>query len=339
MPRIPVVVVSGPLGSGKTTLVNHLLRTSGARVGVVINDFGSIDVDALLVAGQVDTTAISGGCLCCLADTSELDAALARLARMDLDVVLVEASGLAEPRELARMILASEAPGIRFGGVVEVLDASRWDGTGLPVAADHLRVASVLVLNKADRAAVPVETLRAALAEAAPTTPVTTATLGAVPPGLLFDVADRPEPSGQLSLADLLAADAAETAHEHAREHEHAHGHGHHESLAFDASGPVHPARLVDLLERRPAGVVRVKGTVEVAGVPGTVVVQAVGDWYTFARSERGAAANDAPAGLVVIGAGMDVDGVGAVLADLRARDDEQPTAAQVYAVRRFLRS
>lgn len=332
MPRIPVVVVSGPLGSGKTTLVNHLLRTSGARVGVVINDFGSIDVDALLVAGQVDTTAISGGCLCCLADTSELDTALARLARMDLDVVLVEASGLAEPRELARMILASEAPGIRFGGVVEVLDASCWDGTGLPVAADHLRVATVLVLNKVDRAAAPVDALRAALADVAPTTPVTTATLGAVPPALLFDVADRPEPSGQLSLADLLTADLATEPTEHAHEH------GHHESVELDASRPLHPARLVDLLEHRPAGVVRVKGTVEVTGIPGTVVVQAVGDWYTFARPERGADAADGAAGLVVIGAGVDAQDVAGRLADLRTADGEEPSPADVYAVRRFLR-
>ncbi|MFT3887160.1 MAG: GTP-binding protein [Arachnia sp.] len=62
--RVPVIVVTGHLGAGKTSLVNHLLRAPGARLGVVVNDFGEINVDAALVAGQVDeAAAISGGCL------------------------------------------------------------------------------------------------------------------------------------------------------------------------------------------------------------------------------------------------------------------------------------
>ncbi|MFD1102414.1 GTP-binding protein, partial [Schaalia naturae] len=80
--RVPVVAVTGFLGAGKTSLLNHLLRRPGARLGVVVNDFGAINVDAALVGGQVEqAAAITGGCLCCLPDAGGLDDALARLAR------------------------------------------------------------------------------------------------------------------------------------------------------------------------------------------------------------------------------------------------------------------
>jgi hypothetical protein len=124
--RVPVVAVTGHLGAGKTSLVNHLLRTPGARLGVVVNDFGALNVDAALVTGQVDeAAAISGGCVCCLPDAGGLDDALGRLAhpRLRLDAIVVEASGVAEPAALARLIRFSGVARVRPGGVVDVIDA------------------------------------------------------------------------------------------------------------------------------------------------------------------------------------------------------------------------
>ena len=67
MRAVPVIGLTGYLGAGKTTVLNHVLRTPGARIGVVINDFGELNVDAGLVTGQVDEPAsIAGGCICCL---------------------------------------------------------------------------------------------------------------------------------------------------------------------------------------------------------------------------------------------------------------------------------
>ncbi|MGV0802377.1 GTP-binding protein, partial [Mycolicibacterium elephantis] len=100
MGAIPVIALTGYLGAGKTTLLNHVLRQPGARIGVVINDFGELNVDAALVTGQVDEPAsIAGGCICCLPDDGGLDDALAKLAdpRLGLDAIIVEASGLADP--------------------------------------------------------------------------------------------------------------------------------------------------------------------------------------------------------------------------------------------------
>ncbi|MEU3719379.1 CobW family GTP-binding protein, partial [Streptomyces californicus] len=104
--QIPVVVLAGFLGSGKTTLLNHLLRNrAGTRIGVVVNDFGAIEIDAMTVSGQVGSTvSLGNGCLCCAVDASELDTFLETLTRPSarLDVIVIEASGLAEPQELVR---------------------------------------------------------------------------------------------------------------------------------------------------------------------------------------------------------------------------------------------
>ena len=90
MQPIPVIALTGYLGAGKTTLLNHVLRSPDARIGVVINDFGELNVDAGLVTGQVDEPAsIAGGCICCLPDDGGLDVALARLAdpKLRLDAI------------------------------------------------------------------------------------------------------------------------------------------------------------------------------------------------------------------------------------------------------------
>lgn len=155
--QIPVVVPAGFLGSGKTTLLNHLLRNrSGNRIGVIVNDFGSIEIDAMTVAGQVGSTvSLGNGCLCCAVDASELDTFLETLTRPSarLDVIVIEASGLAEPQELVRMLLASDNPHIRYGGLVEVVDAAEFPATRArhPEIDRHLAVADLIVLNKTDR--------------------------------------------------------------------------------------------------------------------------------------------------------------------------------------------
>ena len=123
MQPIPVIALTGYLGAGKTTLLNHVLRSPDARIGVVINDFGELNVDAGLVTGQVDEPAsIAGGCICCLPDDGGLDVALARLAdpKLRLDAIIVEASGLADPLAIARMLRFSGVDGVRPGGVVDV---------------------------------------------------------------------------------------------------------------------------------------------------------------------------------------------------------------------------
>ena len=301
--RIPVVIISGGLGSGKTTLLNRLLR-AGGRHGVVVNDFGAVNIDALLVTGHVDATrAISGSCLCCIADPGELDEALATLAdpRLALDSILVEASGIADPRALARMVLASTTPGVRFGGVVHVVDATA------ELAPDHVRVASLLVVNKCDLA--DPAPLVARLRELAPNAPVVEAVEAAVAPELVVDVGERDDDPEQLSLAALYDDGAV---------------HAHHESVSLEVDGPVHPHRLFELLEAPLPGVSRLKGVVHV-GPPdaaGRFVVQRVGSWVGVERG-RWEAGETPRTSLVAIGVGIDREELAAAL---RARCDGRTT-------------
>jgi G3E family GTPase len=255
--RVPVVALTGHLGAGKTTLLNHLLRQPGARVGVVVNDFGSINVDAGLVSGQVDEPAsIAGGCLCCLEDAGGLDDALERLAqpRRGLDVVVVEASGIAEPGALAQMIRASGAANVRPGGVVDVVDAVEYfdtvDGGGMPPA--RFAVATLVVVNKCDLADdETVDRIEARVREINPTVHVVRTSDGGVDPALVYDVASAEEPEDELPLAALLRAErpAAE-------------GHAHAASVTVTATEPVDPAALDALLASPPRGAYRIKGTV-----------------------------------------------------------------------------
>jgi G3E family GTPase len=107
--EIPVTVLSGSLGAGKTTLVNHLLRTADREVAVLVNDMGEVNVDADLIAdgSELDVddgvAELSNGCICCgLQD--DLETEVVRLAReRSFDVLVVEASGISEPAPIARL--------------------------------------------------------------------------------------------------------------------------------------------------------------------------------------------------------------------------------------------
>ncbi|MBK0869538.1 MULTISPECIES: GTP-binding protein [unclassified Saccharopolyspora] len=330
--RTPVVLVAGFLGSGKTTLLNHLLATAGGtRIGVVVNDFGSINIDAMSVAGQVDSmVSLSNGCLCCAVDSSGLDAMLSKLAQADVDVIVVESSGLADPRELIRMLLGSAEPGISYGGLVEVVDAAEFDATRArhPEFAQHLQYADVVVLNKTDRVAELGE-LRASLAEYAPGTPVLETSQGRVDPDFLFDRAQRPvrdDIPRQLSFSDIV---------EHDDCHEHAHSA--YQSVEFSSEQPMDPRALAAFLDDLPAGLYRIKGAVHF-GIPGyreRFVLHAVGNYVRFLRTPW-SAGEPRRTSLVLIGTGIDEAALHDGLAECRTGAPEEADEYAMLPVLRF---
>lgn len=196
-PAIPVILLTGYLGAGKTSLLNHLLRHPDARIGVIVNDFGDLNIDAGLVVGQVDEPlSISGGCVCCLTDDSELEDALVAMTnpKLRLDAIIVEASGFAEPLTLARMITRMGHHRFHLGGVIDVVDATMYFDT---VDTSHLPplrfAATTLVLvNKLDQ--VPavdrdatVEAVRARVHERNPRVIVIGTRHARLDPTLIFD--------------------------------------------------------------------------------------------------------------------------------------------------------
>jgi len=340
--QIPVVVLAGFLGSGKTTLLNHLLHNrAGNRIGVIVNDFGSIEIDAMTVAGQVGSTvSLGNGCLCCAVDASELDTYLERLTgpAARIDVIVIEASGLAEPQELVRMLLASDNPRIRYGGLVEVVDAAEFPATRErhPGIDRHLAVADLIVLNKTDRVAdAELRAVREAAGAAGGRAAVICAAYGRIDPELLFDPVLRPDEDDsfrQLTFEDLLP-EAGRTREDHL--------HAAYESLSFTAGTPLSPRRFMEFLDSRPAGLYRIKGFADFgAGDPGNrYALHAVGRFLRFVpqRWER-----DEPrrTQLVLIGSGIDAEALHKELEDCQAPGQEagEELERSMWGVLRYVR-
>lgn len=340
--RIPVIVVAGFLGCGKTTLLNHLLRNNGgARIGVIVNDFGSINIDSMMVAGQVDSmVSLSNGCLCCAVDVSDMDVMLNRLAhrKSEIDVILVEASGLAEPRNLIRLVLASENRSISYGGLVLVVDAAEFlrTRTRHPELDRHVGLADLVLLNKTDRIGdADHDIVLAEVALLNGRAPVLSTTHGRIDPALLFDPPGRAEPGpGEQLTLDRLLYDGCDDAH---RCGEHAHPHSSYDSIEFTSAAPLHPRRLVSFLERQPPGVYRIKGFVHfgVGGDTEKFVLQTVGDHVRFEPS-RWSRGESRSTRLVVIGADLDLDAVRVRLDECVHTDAENVDRAAIMAVHRY---
>ena len=196
---VPVLLVTGFLGAGKTTVVNYLLaHAEGRRIAAVVNDFGAINIDAELIAGAGDgVVSLANGCICCSLE-GDLLRTLAALLRRDPqpEFIVIETSGVADPADIVRNLMDPliwrEAP---LETVLCVLDAT----TSVAALKDdalvrsQLRAADVVVLSKVDLAD---EAHRAQLRDAVralrPAAVVIDALNGEVPVELVFPLdADR----------------------------------------------------------------------------------------------------------------------------------------------------
>ena len=160
--RTPVVVVTGFLGSGKTTLVNQLLKREPESL-VIVNEFGEVPVDHLLVESSSEkAVALPNGCLCChlRGDLEEtLIGAAMRRRRGEIagfDRVIVETSGLADPGPVAQTLYADAALGrdFKLGPIVTVVDAADTAARSLSpeIARGQIAAADLVILSKVDRA-------------------------------------------------------------------------------------------------------------------------------------------------------------------------------------------
>ncbi|HEY7241316.1 MAG TPA: GTP-binding protein [Burkholderiales bacterium] len=160
--RTPVFVVTGFLGSGKTTLVNELVKRMGETL-VIVNEFGEVPVDHhLMQAAEEKAVALPNGCLCChlRGDLEEtLIGAAMRRRRGEIagfDRVVVETSGLADPGPVAQTLYADRAleRDFKLGPIVTVVDAADTGkgNLGLDIAKSQIAAADVIVLSKVDLA-------------------------------------------------------------------------------------------------------------------------------------------------------------------------------------------
>ena len=275
----PITVLTGFLGAGKTTLLNHLLRQPAlARTAVLVNEFGDIGIDHLLVEKlDENTVLLNAGCLCCTVRgdlVRVLREMLPRARRDEISRIVIETTGLAEPAPILATLMTDPvvASTYRLDGVVTVIDAVAGETnlSNRPEAMRQVAVADRIVLTKTDLA--DATALRARIAAINPGAPVIVADRGAVDPASLLH-AGLFDPATKIpDVAGWLRAEA------HAGHH-----HDHDERvtsfcLTFDR--PLHwqgmGLWLEMLIQTRGADLLRIKGILNLKGQDRPVVIQSV---------------------------------------------------------------
>ena len=266
---VPVILVTGFLGAGKTTLVNHLLHhADGRRVAAVVNDFGAVNIDAELLAAASDgVVGLANGCICCSLE-GDLLRTLATLLRRTPrpEAIVIECSGVADPagvvRTLMDPVIWREAP---LETVLCAVDVTRPELLDDPLFQLQLRAADVVALTRTDLAP---GTLRPRLAALRPGALLVDAPNGAIPPALLFAPELPATPRAPTRTAP--AADRFET-------------------LTWTATRPLSLPRFQAALDRLAPLLARAKGILAVAEHPGRpLLLQLVGTRATLAPAPPG---------------------------------------------------
>ncbi len=339
MAKIPVTIVTGFLGAGKTTLIRHVLEhAQGRRLALIINEFGDVGVDGAIlkscgidICPEENIVELANGCLCCTVADDFVPAIEALLARSPRpEHIIVETSGLALPKPLVK---AFDWPDIRtkltVDGVIAVVDgAAVADGRfaddparlaaqrAADSAVDHdnpleevyqdqLLCADIVVLNKADLIAPEVLAgINADIRRSIPRAVQVVATReGRIDPAILLG----------------LAAAAEDDLAQRPSHHDTDDGHDHDDFESFvvevpparDPAGLV--ARLAAVAERH--AVLRMKGFVAVAGKPMRLLVQGVGGRFRHQFDRPWGHDEDRLGRLVVIGEkGFDRAAIAALL-------------------------
>ena len=275
--RIPVTIVTGFLGAGKTTLIRRFLATpEGEGTAVIINEFGSVGIDDALVRGSSDeVTLLGNGCLCCNT-RSDLQNALRNLVAErehgtvpQFKRILIETSGLADPGPILQTFATDRALGGEFHVEVVVtmvdamggLDTLQWSAE----ARKQIILADRLVVSKTDLAGAPlVKRLMKRLRMLNPRAVIHTAIEGDLDPRCLLEL----DASQDLRLAGHAGFVA---------EAEHSDGIS---SFVLTDDAPLHwdafARSMETLIALRGPDLLRVKGFLNVAGCRGPVVVQVV---------------------------------------------------------------
>lgn len=283
----PVTVLTGFLGAGKTTVLNHLLRQPElARTAVLINEFGEIGLDHLLVEKLDDSTVLlNAGCLCCTVrgDLARvLREMLPRARRDDISRIVIETTGLADPVPILATLMTDPvaASAYRLDGIVTVVDAVN-GMTHLDLqdeAARQVAVADRIIISKADLAGP--NPLHERLRALNPGAPIIEVTHGKVDPAFvlyagLFDPAAKiPDVAGWLNAAAFEAA----------TDHHHHHDLNRHDArisaFCITLDQPLDWQALAMWLEMliasRGEHLLRVKGILNLKGRDRPVVIHAV---------------------------------------------------------------
>jgi G3E family GTPase len=318
---VPVTLLVGFLGSGKTTLANRILSEQhDQRIAVIVNEFGDVGIDGQLIVGVEDNLVeLSNGCLCCtvqgdLADT--LSQLLARR-RQSIDAkpferIVIEASGLASPGPVLQRLLVDPAlhAQVQVDGVITMAHAKHivQQLAEHPEASEQVAYADHILVNHCDQCeGDELAAAQAALHTCNPHAAMEQTTRAAVDVISLLN--QQTWDSARLKAALENGAGCCDQGHEHAHEHRHTQGVG---SLALRAEVPIDLPRLIRWLQSVSAStnheLMRLKGILRCQSQAQAVIVQGVYQWLEV-RQEAGEP--PAVSALVLIGRHLDAEDLG----------------------------
>jgi G3E family GTPase len=314
--RLPVTVITGFLGSGKTTLVKHILTNQeGLRTAVIVNELSEIGIDSeLIVSADDDMVELENGCICCSINNDFLDAVFRILGR-SVDYLVVETSGVSDPLPVVLTFLRSELrDGVRVDSIITVADAADFclDRFESKAARNQLCHGDVVLLNKCDLVdGERLRTLEHAIRTLKPQARILRTTQCRVALPLLLSVG--------LFQSDRFFGDPAGA---HAHDHETHSGHGSDEmlggghgaggchlsadgfeALSFRSERPFAVQRFQDFLERLPDNVYRGKGLLRLAETDKRYIFHLVAGRFSLDEDAGRAQAGNK---LVLIGRNLD---------------------------------
>jgi G3E family GTPase len=280
-----IIVITGYLGAGKTTLFNRILTSEhGRRVAVIVNEIGAVGIDHhLLLGGTQPLVEMSNGCLCCTVRGDLVQSLFELLERRaDFDTVIIETTGLAEPAPILQAVYADERLGEQFTlkGVLTVVDAKHIRGQlqETEEAAEQVAFADLVLLNKTDLVtAEDLDVIEGELRQINRLAKIARTRNSQTDIAEIFDLGRT------IVVPELL--EAAEHEHEHAHDHDldvhHGHRHlTHIETIAIVMPGALDGLRLGGwfrwLATEFGARIFRMKGILAVWGDPDRFIFQGV---------------------------------------------------------------
>lgn len=265
VPRVPVAIISGFLGSGKTTLLNHIIsKNHGSKIGVIVNDFGEIDIDSNLIVSSSDQILeISNGCICC-SNNGDLQLTITKLLRdnVGLEYIIIESTGIGDPLPILKTFMRPEfISRTRVDSIITVVDSEciRQSLLESSVVQNQIKYADFILLNKCDLVQrQEVDTVKSLVNEINSNCRILEVVKCSVQLDFIMGVGLHDEPE-MTEHNHILMHSCDHECNDHA-----AINHGF-ISVSFSSNELFDPQKLQEFLQKIPSGVFRAKGFLQTA--------------------------------------------------------------------------